>query len=316
VRRLITRSLAIIPAAAVIWVMGEAGTYKLLILSQVILSLQLPFAIAPLIKFTSDRKKMGPFASPLWLKTLAWVIAAIIIGLNAQLVIDQLAEWMEKAGNYRWLIQFTVMPIAAGLGLLLLWIIARGIFDWHKVRPAVATSEAVLQEVFKSRPTYQRIGIALDASPRDAAMLREAIGLASVHNAELVLMHVVEGVGGQWYGEQTADRESRHDEVYMEHLATQLKENAHEHGCSLQVKVAMGYGSPPKEVIRMAREEAIDLLIVGGHGHRFLSDLLRGQTIQHIRHMLRIPVLAVRGTDAPSPALPRGAEEWERPSEP
>jgi manganese transport protein len=67
---------------------GESGTAKLLIFSQVILSLQLPFAVVPLILFTSDRAKMGKFANPLWIKILAWVVAATIIALNAKLVLD------------------------------------------------------------------------------------------------------------------------------------------------------------------------------------------------------------------------------------
>ena len=71
-RRLITRLIALLPAVAVIWISGDQGTYKLLILSQVILSLQLPFAIVPLVHFTSDKLKMGSFASGLWVKVLAW----------------------------------------------------------------------------------------------------------------------------------------------------------------------------------------------------------------------------------------------------
>ena len=86
-RRLITRSLAIIPAAAVIAIKGEEGTYQLLILSQVILSLQLPFAIVPLVQFTSSREKMGRFANPTWLKIIAWLVAGFIIALNMWLLV-------------------------------------------------------------------------------------------------------------------------------------------------------------------------------------------------------------------------------------
>lgn len=81
-RRLITRLIAIIPAVIVIAIYGEAGTGPLLILSQVILSLQLPFAVFPLVMFTSDKAKMGRFVSPLWMRTLAWVVSMIIAVLN------------------------------------------------------------------------------------------------------------------------------------------------------------------------------------------------------------------------------------------
>jgi manganese transport protein len=87
-RRLITRGLAIIPAVVVTALYGESGTAKLLILSQVILSLQLSFAVIPLIVCTSDRKWMGEFTNPLWLKTLAWTVATVIVVLNVKYLVD------------------------------------------------------------------------------------------------------------------------------------------------------------------------------------------------------------------------------------
>ena len=87
-RRLMTRAIAIVPAAVVTIWYGETGTAKLLILSQVILSLQLPFAIVPLVMFTADRAKMGELVAPRWLTALAALIAAIIIVLNIKLLYD------------------------------------------------------------------------------------------------------------------------------------------------------------------------------------------------------------------------------------
>ena len=87
-RQLTTRVLAIIPAAVVAALYGESGTAKLLVLSQVVLSMQLPFAVIPLVKFTSDRAKMGDFANPVWLKVAAWTIAAVIVCLNLKLLSD------------------------------------------------------------------------------------------------------------------------------------------------------------------------------------------------------------------------------------
>ncbi|AHG91901.1 Manganese transport protein mntH [Gemmatirosa kalamazoonensis] len=88
VRRLITRAIAIVPAAIVSIVYGESGTAKLLVLSQVILSLQLSFAVYPLVLFTSDRVKMGQFANAAWLKALAWLVAIVIASLNAWLLLQ------------------------------------------------------------------------------------------------------------------------------------------------------------------------------------------------------------------------------------
>jgi manganese transport protein len=91
-RRLITRLLAIIPAIIVVWLYGERGTGALLILSQVVLSLQLPFAVFPLVAFTSDPAKMGRFVSPLWMRTLAWIVAMVIAVLNAWLLYQTFVE--------------------------------------------------------------------------------------------------------------------------------------------------------------------------------------------------------------------------------
>jgi manganese transport protein len=85
-RRLITRLIAIVPAVVVIAIKGEEGSGPLLVLSQVILSLQLPFAIFPLVQFTSSEKLMGPFAISVWLKALAWPVCIIIAGLNVYLL--------------------------------------------------------------------------------------------------------------------------------------------------------------------------------------------------------------------------------------
>jgi manganese transport protein len=87
-RRLITRLIAIVPAVICTVMYGESGTAKLLIFSQVVLSLQLSFAVIPLVLFTSDRRKMGQFASPFWLQALAWITTAIIVVLNAKYLLD------------------------------------------------------------------------------------------------------------------------------------------------------------------------------------------------------------------------------------
>ncbi len=87
-RRLVTRAIAIVPAAIVTIWYGEKGTAQLLILSQVVLSLQLPFAIVPLVMFTASKAKMGTFVAPRWLSFFAGVIAAVVIALNVKLLID------------------------------------------------------------------------------------------------------------------------------------------------------------------------------------------------------------------------------------
>src|SRR5213595_3005583 len=99
VRRLLTRLIAIIPAVLVIGIFGTSGTARLLLLSQVILSLQLSFAVIPLVLFTSDRRKMGEFVSPIWLRILAWITTAVIVLLNGKYLCDWagISAWVGRA---------------------------------------------------------------------------------------------------------------------------------------------------------------------------------------------------------------------------
>jgi manganese transport protein len=116
-RRLLTRGLAIIPAVGVLVYQGDSGVLQLLILSQVVLSLQLPFAIVPLVRFTSDRQLMGQFASPTWVRVAAWTAAACIVSLNAWLVWRTLAA-DSASGGAPWYAYVLVGSLTA----LLLWI--------------------------------------------------------------------------------------------------------------------------------------------------------------------------------------------------
>ncbi|OKH36143.1 divalent metal cation transporter [[Phormidium ambiguum] IAM M-71] len=96
-RRLATRLLAIVPALIAIVFFGEKSTGNLLVFSQVVLSLQLSFAVIPLVMFTSNRRLMGEFVNPLWLKSLAWSVALVIVGLNAWLLLQTLLNWLHLA---------------------------------------------------------------------------------------------------------------------------------------------------------------------------------------------------------------------------
>ncbi len=290
-RRLITRSLAITPAVAVILSVGEKGLYDLLILSQVVLSLQLSFAVVPLVKFTGSRQKMGPFVNRAWVQWLAWGVAAIIMALNAKLVYDEVGEWIEAAGPWGWLVAEVVIPPALALAGLLAWLVFR---REEIAAPAIPVSAAeVAAHAAGLQRRFKRIGVALEARPTDAAMLAEAVALAKVHGAELVLMHVVEGVGGQWYGAQTGDTESREDEAYLEGLARRLRDDLAGEGVP-GVRAVLGFGDVPRQIVALGREQGVDLLVLGGHGHRGLMDWFLGQTIPGVRHGMDIPMLTVR----------------------
>ena len=130
-RRLVTRMIALIPAVVVISLTGEGSTQQLLVLSQVILSLQLSFAVIPLIHFTSNRLNMGEFATPWWGKILAWLTASIIVALNGKLVFDQIGEWVALAADSgamvgplpaSWAVGASLYGLAAAVLALLAWV--------------------------------------------------------------------------------------------------------------------------------------------------------------------------------------------------
>jgi manganese transport protein len=290
-RRIITRLMAIVPAVAVIFWTGEQGVYQLLILSQVVLSLQLSFAVVPLIRFTSSKQKMGPFVNRPWVQALAWLVAATIIGLNATLVYQQVAGWVMAAEAWGWLVAAGTVPIALGLGGLLAWMV----FKRERVvsKAPEISADAIAAAATFMQKKFRRIGVALDAGVNDSIMLAEAIALAKSHHAELVLMHVVDGVGGQWYGAQTGDAESRGDETYLQTLAQRLRAELRPDEVPA-IEAVLGFGDPAQEIVSLARSKEIDLFVLGGHGHRWLRDWLHGETISGVRHGLSVPILAVR----------------------
>jgi manganese transport protein len=295
VRRLLTRLVAIVPAVMIIALrkpdaQGRA-LMDLLVFSQVLLSLQLPFAVVPLLQFTNQPLRMRAFASPRWLRVLGWVAAAIIIGLNALLLPGQIGGWVEAAGPYGLWVELTVLPVVAGCGLLLLWLIVSPWLTGPAVPAAVeAAAQATAREVADKipEPLYRRIGVALDNSPRDAVTLRHAAALARGHGAELVLVHVVEGVGGQFHGQDAADQERQGDQAYLEQLAEALREKG------LRARPVLRFGKPAQELARAAADEGLDLMVLGSHGHGVVADALFGETTGAVRHAVRIPVLTVR----------------------
>lgn len=282
-RRLITRLIAIVPAVAVIGIKGDKGSYDLLILSQVILSLQLPFAVIPLIKFTSDKSLMGNFANKNWVKLLAWVAAIIIVALNAYLVVNQLSGWIEGAGSNAIWIWSTVVPAVAAVALLLLAISLPKSWQFWK-KPVPPSVEGVKLHA----EHYSKIGVAIDYGEMDAKVLSHAQTMAKYHNAAIYLFHVVEGVSGQLFGTEADDEEARRDKDRLEKIAEQLRASG------IQVNPILGYGRAPEQIVRLSHEHKIDLLVMGGHRHRGLKDIFFGASISKVRHALSIPVLVVQ----------------------
>ena len=283
-RRLLTRSIALTPAVIAIAYAGDKGIYHLLIASQVLLSLQLPFAIIPLVHFTSDRKKMGIFASPIWARAIAWVVAAIIIVLNAKLLIMAVSNFSQAIPQLFWL---PIGAILVALGGLLIYLLVKPI-----VHPAPAWESGTIlvpQVTPAIKPMqFRHIGLALEHAEGDSDILAAALAIAPRDQAKLTLVHVVESPGTMMLGKESRSLHSERDLKYLEQLARQVESD------KLPVEVTLRYGQPAKEIIEVVHESGIDMLIMGSHGHQGLEDLLYGQTVNTVRHALGIPVMVVR----------------------
>ena len=288
-RRLITRLIAIIPAYIVILIYGESETGALLVFSQVVLSLQLGFAIIPLIHFNSDKKKMGVFVIKPWLRIAAWVIALIIVSLNVKLVIQEITIWLDIAGDRSWIIWCTVIPLCIGAGLLLLYITLKPIIDKRASEKSMKIphgTAAVLEKI--ETPIYQRVAICIDFSNLDAVAIASALAQGG-KNAKYMLMHVVETAGAMVYGSDIEDRESSEDTTALKNYVAQLIARGY------QAEMQIGYGNPRRRIPEMVSDFKADLLVMGAHGHQFLKDLIFGATVDTVRHRVNIPVFIVRG---------------------
>jgi manganese transport protein len=285
-RRLITRSIALLPAVVVIWISGDKGTYKLLILSQVILSLQLPFAIVPLVHFTSDKLKMGAFASKLWVKVLAWITSVLIIALNGKLVYDEIMGWIE--GDAPLLFSILSIGLAAAISLFLVYIILlpliRGEKSWKEEKPTGAS--AIIEGIATHRSKH--IAAALGRDDGDTAIVGRALSLAKAEGALLTLVHVADSAPAQFYSMDVYDEHTRDDEQYLLEIAAEVR------AAGVAVEIALPQGDPSKELISFAESHGVDMLVMGSHGHRLIGDLLWGQTVDPVRHKVGIPVLVVR----------------------
>ncbi|MEZ0180682.1 Nramp family divalent metal transporter [Flavobacterium oncorhynchi] len=287
VRRILTRLIAIVPALIVISIYGESVTGKLLILSQVILSLQLGFAIIPLIHFVSDKSKMNGFHISKTTQTVSWIIAAIIVSLNAKLVYDEITSWLANS-EHPAIIWFTVVPLAFGFLALLLYII---------VKPFIARTKSnienhsphhlKLQYVQKEIYNKKNIAISVDFSKADEAALNNAFELGGI-NAQYTLIHIVETVGALMYGGNIADHETTIDGKLLLEYKDMLSQKG------FKIETELGFGKPNTVIPNIINQGNFDVLVMGTHGHTGLKDILFGTTVDKLRHKISIPLLIVK----------------------
>jgi manganese transport protein len=282
-RRLITRLVAIIPALIVIIIYGESKIDSLLVMSQVILSLQLGFAIIPLIYFVSDKKTMGKFAIKPLVQIAAIAIASVLVYLNIKMLVNEVLPFFEAES-----LMPKVLITAAGIffGAVLVYISIFPFIQKKKKDNSIEIHNTLEILPALSTPVYTNIAVALDFSTDDHKILSYAVGQGKL-DANYLLIHIVESASAKLHGEESDDFETKKDKAQLESYASQLVEKG------FKASAELGFKDRVKEIVRIVHEKNADLLVIGAHGHRGVKDILYGQTINAVRHELKIPVLVV-----------------------
>ncbi|MBK7384324.1 MAG: Nramp family divalent metal transporter [Flavobacteriales bacterium] len=284
-RRLITRVIAIVPAVACIVWYGEDSLGELLVFSQVVLSLQLGFAVIPLIHFCSDKQRMGEYVIKPWVKVLAWITASIIVVLNARLVVDEIVGWIGPDGGIT-LLQGLVMLVVAAAFALLLYVTFKPF-----IRPDRKGEGHLHETVPELRaPTgrrYKRISIAVDFSAIDQRSIDAAVAQGGTE-AEYILIHVTESAAARYAGPLSMDHETVGDAANLQRYVDRMIELGY------RAVARTGQGHSVRVIAEIVNASECDLLVMGGHGHRGLKDILLGATVDAVRHRVTVPVLIVR----------------------
>ncbi|WP_344828135.1 Nramp family divalent metal transporter [Rurimicrobium arvi] len=281
IRRLITRLLAVIPAIIVIVVMGETEVNAMLIFSQVILSMQLAFAIIPLIHFVSDRKGMGEFVIGRTTKVISWICAGIIIGLNLWQLTESGREWLTHT-DHAW-VKILIWLFLAGFVALLAITICYPLILRRQQRHHVMHNRSFDLTGLKPARPFRNIALALDFGAQDANVLSYAMSFAAA-DTRFFLVHVVESAPANTLGAASKDMESLEDQQILDEYLAAFAAR------SLTASGNIAYGNRVQAIENFTKTNQADLLIVGSHGHHSVMDILLGETVNTLRHKVNIPV--------------------------
>ncbi|MES2559764.1 MAG: Nramp family divalent metal transporter [Bacteroidota bacterium] len=287
IRRLLTRLLAIAPALFTIFYFGEEKLGDLLVFSQVILSMQLGFAVIPLIHFTSSKKLMASFAIATWMKIAAWICVAIILSLNIQLVISEVTSLFAYLGDAYFPIKIAILIVLLFVFTLLVYITLEPIVQrTRKSKNIIPHGDAIsLDHIEQS--VYKQIAITVDFSKNDTSTIQHALSLGG-KSASYILIHIVESAGAIRLGEQIMDNETMHDMENLKKYQLDLMRMGY------SVITELGYGKSANAISDLINKSAADLLVMGAHGHKGIKDIVFGSTVDAVRHNVKIPVLIVK----------------------
>ncbi len=283
-RRLLTRLIAIVPAILVIVIYGEDKLDTLLVLSQVILSLQLAFAVIPLIHFVSDKATMGEFVIGTPTKIAAWLIATILVVLNVSMVFNEIVQFFTISNN-----------LIAKICVILFAVVFVWLFVMMTLLPIIKSKRKLAKDKIHSKAEQlvnltvkpvKLIAVALDFSNGDQKLIAHAIAQGG-KTVQYTLIHIIESATAKYLGKYTDDDETRADNERLKNYTLQLQ------ALGYTVNYFVGYRSRVTEIVRIVKENHADMLIMGAHRHSGLKDYLFGETIESVRHGVDIPVLVV-----------------------
>lgn len=282
IRRLITRLLAVIPAIIVIAYFGDKEVDSMLIFSQVLLSMQLAFAIIPLIHFVSDKVRMGDFVIGIKIKILSWLVASIIIALNLWQLFESGKEWIGATDSI--VIKLLTILLVLGFVLLLLITTFYPLFLQNRKNHSINMHQHELDNLEEMTvKSFKRIALALDFGMNDKEIIAYALKLAEA-DTQFTLIHIVESASAKAIGEEAHDHETQEDQKIMNHYLALFEAKG------LKAKGKIGFKNRVKAIATIVREEQADLLIVGSHGHHSIMDIIFGETVNTLRHKVKIPV--------------------------
>jgi manganese transport protein len=226
---------------------------------------------------------MGPFAINQITRFFAWIIAGLLVFLNLKLVTEEGFAFFARPGMMIWKILLT--GTALGALALLVYVFL------HPWTGKPSASERAMHGKTNALtgldiPRFRRIAVALDFSRNDEKLLAYAIGQGGTEST-YILIHIVESASARVLGRQSDDQETRDDQERLDRYQESLAAGHY------KVLTRLGYMNRSREIVRIVHEEQADMLVIGAHGHSGLKDFIYGETVNTVRHELKIPVLIV-----------------------
>ncbi|MBC7383213.1 MAG: Nramp family divalent metal transporter [Bacteroidia bacterium] len=285
-RRIITRIIAVVPAVLTIMYFGDDQLGALLILSQVILSLQLGFAIIPLIHFTNNKVIMGRFANSKTVETLAWLAAVIIVGLNVKLVYEEVSSFFDsKYSENLFLKGLIFMGIPYTTFLLFYVLLAPWI---SKLKDKRIVPHSPLKRLdLRAGKKFRKIAVTVDFSMYDEATIQHAVSLGG-KSANYFIIHIVESAAARQHGAEVMDIETLQDIKFIQSYVADLN------AAGFAAHYLLGYGNRAESIAKIIMENNAELLVMGAHGHAGIKDIVFGSTVDAVRHLVKIPIMVVR----------------------